>query len=275
MKKYDRKDSPFIERVYSKISNLIPENKLKKRLRNFFYNNAYSFTIGHDVLPLNKEKTILGKFKRTILVNQIEPINALMGYQQHYIPKKGDVIIDVGAYNGDYAIYASNLIGDEGKILCFEPDEANFKLLRKNVKLNKLKNVILIKKGLWNKTTQLIFKTHGPDSKIGKFDKEENLVQKVDVVKLDEFLQKIGINRVDFIKMDIEGAEIEAVEGCVSLMKKNNINFAIASYHVVDGNPTYEFLERFFKKRGYIAKTEYPQHLTTYAWKKKRAKRAL
>ena len=56
--------------------------------------------------------------------------------------------------------------------------------------------------------------------------------------------------------MDIEGAELEAVEGCKDLIKNFKPNFAIASYHMVDGEPTYIKLESFFNSIGYPVKTK-------------------
>ena len=63
------------------------------------------------------------------------------------------------------------------------------------------------------------------------------------------------INKLDFVKMDIEGAEIEALEGCIVTIKSLSPNFAIASYHIVNGEPTYIKLEKFFEKIKYPYRT--------------------
>ena len=67
--------------------------------------------------------------------------------------------------------------------------------------------------------------------------------------------------------MDIEGAEIEAVKGSSGVMKRHKVNFAIATYHVLNGEKTYIPLEKLFKKMGYKSKTEKLYDFeTTYAW---------
>lgn len=86
-------------------------------------------------------------------------------------------------------------------------------------------------------------------------------------VKLDDEIKNLGINKVDFIKMDVEGAEIEAIEGCKNILKNNNVNLAIASYHIRNGEETYKKLEPMLNNFGYKTKTEFPEHLTTYARK--------
>jgi hypothetical protein len=66
---------------------------------------------------------------------------------------------------------------------------------------------------------------------------------------------KNNIKQIDLIKMDIEGAEIQAMQGAVRIIKSYNPNLVIASYHIVDGKPTYLWLEDFFKKINYPYKT--------------------
>ena len=75
----------------------------------------------------------------------------------------------------------------------------------------------------------------------------------VETIRLDNYFK--NNNRVDFIKMDIEGAEIEALEGCVQTIKNLSPSFAIASYHIVNGEPTYIKVEEFFKNNDYPYKT--------------------
>ncbi|WP_445454826.1 FkbM family methyltransferase [Flavobacterium sp. 25HG05S-40] len=78
---------------------------------------------------------------------------------------------------------------------------------------------------------------------------------KKQAVTLDSWAEKLQLPRLDFIKMDIEGAEIEALDGCVTVIQKYKPNFAIASYHIVNGQPTYIKVEEFFKKINYPFKT--------------------
>ena len=77
----------------------------------------------------------------------------------------------------------------------------------------------------------------------------------------------LKIAKVDVIKMDIEGAEIEAIQGAEETLKRNYAYVAIASYHIVNGKTTSIFLENYLSKIGYKAKSDFPKHLTTYGKK--------
>jgi FkbM family methyltransferase len=254
--------------LYHIIGQLIPESKIKNLFRNLFYKIAYSFTFGTQIIIFNKEKNITGKFYRVLLKKEGNPEICIKGYEKLYQLKQGDIVVDAGAFIGWFSVYASQKVGDKGRVICFEPEDSNYSLLKRNIILNNLKNVILIKKGLWNEDRILKFKTQGPISTIGKFENENNLFKEILVTRLDTTLKKLNLKKVDFIKMDIEGAEIQAVEGAKEVMRNNNIHFAIASYHEVNGEKTYKKLEEFFEKNNYKAFTDYPIHLTTYASKK-------
>jgi hypothetical protein len=87
----------------------------------------------------------------------------------------------------------------------------------------------------------------------------------VPVQSLPDLVSRYGLTRLDFVKMDIEGAEIEAIEGAGSVLSTLKPKFAIASYHRRNGRPTAETLERLFREVGYSSITGFPEHMTTYA----------
>lgn len=198
-----------------------------------------------------------------IIPKFISDLSPVKGYELYYKLKKGDIVVDAGAYPGDYAVFASRKIGRTGKIICFEPDKKNRKILYKNLKKEGLENFIIVPKGLWDENKTLSFK--GEDGLHSTLS--EDSYGKIEVVKLDDELRKLGISKVNVIKMDIEGAEIQAIKGAVETLKKNKVNVMIASYHVVNGRTTSFFLEEFLKNLGYKSKSDFKKHLTTYAWK--------
>ncbi len=198
-------------------------------------------------------------------------------YFREYLPQQGDLVIDGGAYQGVFTIVLSLLVGEKGKVISFEPDPFNFEKLKNNIQKHNLGNVVLINKGLFNKNCLLYFKSYGNQSShllhygAGIFrhliKKKAKLID-VNFVSIDSELKKLGIKKVNYIKMDIEGAEVEAVKGCKKVMKQNNVHFAIASYHKIQGKETCYQLEKIFKKMGYFAETQISFHTTTYAHKK-------
>lgn len=189
----------------------------------------------------------------------------LMGYFKEYSPEKNNVVIDLGAYSGIFSIYCAIKMQNTGNIIAFEPNKESLKLFRKAIKMNNLTNIKIIEKGIWKNKGNLKFLDHGVGSKIvsGKGD------YSIQVIDLDTQLKKMKIKFKDisFIKADIEGAEIEALEGMKSVLKNGSPQLAIASYHLRNGKKTCFFVEKFLKKFGYKTKTYYPKHLTTYGRK--------
>ncbi|MCL4365000.1 MAG: FkbM family methyltransferase [Candidatus Marsarchaeota archaeon] len=189
-------------------------------------------------------------------------------YLRHYDLKQGDVVIDAGGYKGTFAVYAAKAVGESGRVIVFEPDSENYKMLQKNIELNGLINVTLIHKALWGETDRLLFNdkhTAGSSFFGGSFNTRE-----IDAVSLDEELKKLAVTRVDFIKMDIEGSEIQALNGAKRTLTENDANMAIASYHIIDGKRTSTKVEEILRDLGYIASTEVPQHPITYGVKKRK-----
>ncbi|MHA1491716.1 MAG: FkbM family methyltransferase [Promethearchaeota archaeon] len=191
----------------------------------------------------------------------------LVGYFEEYSPKEGDVIIDIGAFSGIFSIYCAMKMKNTGKIIAFEPNSESLELFRKAIRINNLTNIEIVEKGVWDKKDSLNFLDKGVCSEIvsGKGD------YVVPVIDLDTQLKKMRVDfkTISFIKMDIEGAEIEALEGMRAVLTNGSPKLAIASYHLRDGKKTCFFVEKFLKKFGYKTKTSYPKHLTTYGVKVK------
>jgi len=199
-------------------------------------------------------------------------IREMPGYFKFYQPKEGDTIIDAGAFIGAFAIYVSKKIGNNGKVIAFEPDIKNYELLMKNITINNLDNVFCYNYCLWNTESELKFYASGRNtsSVVAVQQKEEKDTQiiRVKAVALDNFLTKLNISNVDFIKMDIEGAEIEALNGAIKLLKRNNPNLAIASYHKRDGVETHNTITPILSQLGYNVSTIFSGQTITYASKR-------
>lgn len=195
---------------------------------------------------------------------------ALRGYLSESRILPGNIVVDAGASGSGIATMCfSKLVGDTGKVIALEPDKKNFQVLKQNLKLNDVKNVIALNKGLWSREETLNFDSGMGESSSVSFTKENdsgNLI-KISCVDLDHLLNDLSIRSVDFIKMDIEGAEIEALEGMKNTLNTGKPTLAIASYHLRDGKPTHLVLETSLKMMGYRVHTGHPIHLTTYAHK--------
>ena len=126
---------------------------------------------------------------------------------------KGDTVVDVGAFVGGFSIAAAS---KAKKVVAIEPDPQNFRILEMNVKLHKLRNVLLINKALWNKTCRMkLHLSRDPTSSSLLKTRDQNLdkYEEIEAIRLDELASRLGIERIDFLKMDAEGAEIEVLKG--------------------------------------------------------------
>ena len=254
--------------IYGALAKLLPRSRFKTRVRDFCFEKVlFRVTCGTMEHPFTGDLT--GRFHRLLFLPNGEYTCELIGYEKHHAIKEGDIVVDAGAYLGHFTVYAAQRAGPTGKVVAFEPDPFVFQMLRRNIQLNNLTNVIAINKGVWSEDTELAFDSRGNASQIVTDEaRSKSLVRRIPVVSLDSELQRLGLPRADLIKMDIEGAELRAVHGARRLMARPDCSFAIASYHVVDGKQTSVTLEEFFRCAGYQVATEYPAHLTTYAARK-------
>ena len=225
-----------------------------------------------DVLPENnrldfaKGIRMFGYRVFTTPAAVLEVDSVIKAYNKHYKVQKGDIVFDCGAFHGLYGMYISRDAGEDGRIYCFEPDEKNFGMILKNLSANGIKNIVPVKKGLWGKSGQVEF---AGSLEVGSHIVDDGAKSpgaiSIEVTTLEDFCKEQGQNRLDFVKMDIEGAELEAIGSCLDFIKRVKAKFAIASYHTVGGKMTCLALEKYFREMGYACVTENKSHLTTYA----------
>jgi FkbM family methyltransferase len=148
--------------------------------------------------------------------------------------KKGDVVIDAGACYGDTAIYFAELIGDKGKVYSFEFSKLSLTILYKNLSLNrKYQNRIkVVEKPLWSSSGVRIFDNGGgPGNRVTLSNNSQS--KQHYTISLDDFVYKEKIKTIDFIKMDIEGAELEALKGSEKVLRRDRPTLAICVYHKI------------------------------------------
>lgn len=162
-----------------------------------------------------------------------------------HLMSEGSVLYDVGAHAGYYALIGSRLVGESGKVFAFEPLPRNLWYLREHIRLNAAHNITVIDSAVCGKSCKMRFRTGS--SVGGHIDTSGDLV--VNGVDLDG-LSAQGIPQPDFIKMDIEGAELEALSAAREvLMHKQPIVFL--STH---GSNIHEHCLAYLKDLGYYTK---------------------
>ena len=149
------------------------------------------------------------------------------------VVRPGDVVLDLGANIGYFTLLAAKNVGPSGKVFSFEPETKNFSYLKKNIELNNYNHVQPNQKAVSNKngTTKLFIcdydsghhtiNQHEGIEKYshGRTDKESSI--DIETIVLDDYLRD-KTNKVDVIKMDVEGAEMLALLGLDQTIKNNS-----------------------------------------------------
>ena len=140
--------------------------------------------------------------------------------------KSGMTVFDVGANVGYYSLLASLLTGNEGKVFSFEPLPENIAYLKKHIELNKLKNVRVVENAVSNEVSKLRF-TATDNRSMSHISNEGEI--EIETTNLDEFIKE-GNPLPDLIKMDIEGAEFDALAGAKELLKRKKPVIFLATH---------------------------------------------
>jgi len=138
--------------------------------------------------------------------------------------KSKPYIIDCGANIGLSVIYFKKLY-PEAEIIAFEPDPEIFEVLCNNIAAFHYNDIQLMKKAVWSEETKLFFIPDGSDG--GRIDEDGNSLSRceVETVRLRDYLKR----QVDFLKIDIEGAEIKVLQDCSDLLL--NVERLFVEYH--------------------------------------------
>ena len=145
-----------------------------------------------------------------------------IGIVQHVV-KKGDTAIDIGAMIGCYTLVFAKLVGETGKVFAFEPEYENYNIVKSNVLINGYDNTKIVNKAVSDIDGEMPLYIHDANlgmHTLGKptYWKPKGVVN-VKTVQLDTCLSKSC--RVDFIKMDIQGAEGLALKGMERTLRDN------------------------------------------------------
>lgn len=194
------------------------------RIRNFIRTALKPLKIKKDIpLKLGDDIIYINSINRFIakILWESDCISKLEPELCRKTIKNGMTVLDVGANIGFYTMLFAKLVGKEGKVFAFEPDPNNFRLLKKNIETNKYTNVICINKAVSNQTaagTLYISEEHHGDHRIFDPDDKRTAID-IKTVSIDDFISED--TAVDFIKMDIQGAESSALEGMEKTLKKS------------------------------------------------------
>jgi FkbM family methyltransferase len=152
---------------------------------------------------------------------------------QRVTVEPGDVVLDVGGCWGDTALYFASLVGPSGKVYTFEFDPESLEILRANLALNPelADRIEVVEKALWHRSGETLeIVQAGRCTSVIEGDDGANTAR-VQTITLDDFVEQTGVDRVSFVKMDVEGAECNVLQGARGSLARFAPKLAIAAYH--------------------------------------------
>lgn len=162
---------------------------------------------------------------------------------EQFKPKEGDIVVDIGAAFGFYTILSSKRIGLNGKVVAIEAQPNSFEMLNQNIKLNGLANVITFGYAVYSKKARLkLYNNYSLMQKRAGKDLQEYI--EVNAYTLDYLLfELVKITKVNWIKIDVEGAEYEVLKGASNILSNSNDIGILIEIHSQDNyNLVIEFL---------------------------------
>lgn len=147
--------------------------------------------------------------------------------------KLDDVVFDIGANLGYFSLYFSKK-SINGNIYSFEPIPESKKLLDTHLKINKVSNVYTFQLGISDSVTEIEF-TNSKNLAANTYKKESPIFEKtskvlVKTTTIDEFVKTNKINRLDFVKIDVEGAELDVLRGAEKTLQTLKPKLLLATH---------------------------------------------
>ena len=203
---------PYAEKYSNQISqakSLLSDDYSKE-----VFDNLIKFNI--DKTPMNEK--LIDKFPENFCPQV--PLN------------KGDVMIN-GGISSDLSLTfkVAEAVGDSGEIIGFDPNLRIMEKINKEIEKSGFKNIKTYSVGLWNKNCykDLYFQDNVDASLV--YRKNEGFYLPATLVALDKFIVKENIKKIDFITLDVEGAEMQALKGAETILFTQKPNLAISIHH--------------------------------------------
>lgn len=186
-----------------------------------------------DINALYAEVSQVDCFQDPFIPEVIQ-IFLLQGYSYNGVCeiKPGDCVIDCGAYTGNSALYFSKFLNGHGKVYAMEAMPETFLKLNNNIKSRKLESIVSCHQLAVNDKDEIIYFTDIANMMSRKADVKTGVPVKA--VRIDSFVCEQQVERVDLIKMDIEGGELAALSGATETIKRYRPVLAVSIYHKYD-----------------------------------------
>jgi FkbM family methyltransferase len=221
---------PYVAFRYGKFTLRLPLCLFDKRIRCSLFFRPFVWC---DVYTIYEQ----------YVVDQYERLREIM---------PSDVVVDVGAYIGDFTVKACSKAGRKGRVIAFEPSSEEYNLLTRNIDVNLIKNCSLYnvacgdsaanKTLYWSTSAQ-----HNPGSKslVNGPKIAKSVLSVISIQKLDDVCKNAGITHVNFLKVDAEGYALEVLKGAEGLLR--NGTYIAMELHL----PSEREVNTYLSKLGY------------------------
>ena len=150
------------------------------------------------------------------------------------LPSPGDIVIDAGLFDSTILRRFALAVGSQGHVYGFEPEPNNFSSVQNTLAhYGDPGNITLVQKGLYSCRSKMMISDAGPSGTLLASGKNDN-ASPCEVIDIDSFVEEAGIERLDLVKMDIEGAELDALRGAAASLRRWRPKLHICAYHHID-----------------------------------------
>ena len=183
---------------------------ITKSLTSFFYKNGTAFNIAKNSSSASNMLVSQNGYE----LNETKLLSGLI--------KPGWTVLDIGANFGWYSIHFSRLVDLSGKVFSFEPIPESYEELNLNIKLNSCQNIKTFNTALGNKDNIVSFGVPEIDGGLGASSQFLRCKKQIQTTmrRLDDIIEEQNITKVDFIKADIEGGELDMLRGAEKVLEK-------------------------------------------------------
>ncbi len=197
----------------------------------------------HQRLPVHRSQERIGKILRRILGTQRVLVDTRFGrmrldvgdiVQRHILSRgayeihtvaaieqllqPGDIVVDVGAHVGQYTLAASRKVGEQGRVVAIEPNPETFLDLKTNVLLNRAANVETVHCAIGRRSELVSFMLPPPGNRgSSRRSSRDDADYWTGLLALPDVLARLDIRRVDVLKIDVEGAELDVLDPLITL----------------------------------------------------------
>ena len=181
--------------------------------------------------PISPEGVLHGAFEEAFMLHWRD-VRILDQYNATAALSAGMVVLDVGANVGCFAMLASKIVGENGRVIAIEAIEENFTCLQKTLDANRLTNVVPLRLAVGEKDGEIAISLSQLSGNHSAVFRRSDVSVTVPMRSLDSIVRQLALHRIDFIKVDVEGMEPEVLRGATQTIRRFRPFLAVSAYHL-------------------------------------------